>query len=443
LLAARTALLSARRNARLPPNASFVLLTSPSLSPRVVRAVVRADAIIHYNLMSSSSSSPLLALFALNFSKLIYIAPYSLVVSPLAPLLSCVFCAPVTKPCAFSTNLLVLTPSARAHAHLRRLAHPSSNVSRLCAAHPHPHACILNRFIPLHHAPLFSPSSFSSSVAPSPASHPMRLPPAITIPHYLYYPRLRWELAPHACGPQTIIDFSSPPFTRPTNIITLVLLHLNRQWYRYRSQLHHVRTANPFTHIAAVLAFLAAMLSLHNRAHHLHPSAAAFRAKPLAVPPLVPHDLLIFAWLASAFALNAMCWWLSVRLTNLFSSVELAVLFLLLNKTVCSSAAYAALAAVFMRFATPDDALPAATSAPRPAVTAVVFSVLEAVAVVALVYATNALPAETGFRRLQWLLISVAIYFVFWVYVMILLFATSLAAGASSFSLSMLEKLSK
>lgn len=430
LLAARTALLSARQNAHLPENTTYLLLTTTDIPSKTASKVAQTDAIHHRQLPTQPqiANGPyrFIPLFDLPYDRLIFLTAFSLVVSPLDHLIKCHFCAVVTKPCAFSTRLIVLTPHPQTHAALQRLAFTLTKPNAICASDPTPEACVLNQHFNLEDSPLFTPNTNLTDT-------PMRLPPGIAVPHYLYYPRMRWEIPSNHCGQQAVIDFSTPQFARPTNIIMLVLLHLNRQWYTYRAQLHDIPTDHNVHSFVTLFSVCMLAFAVYYQLSRMGSSNRPSTPRVVKWSPAAHHSV-IYYWLSICTLANIASWTLSLQASQTYSSIWPSLSVLCTYKIVTTTLAYICLGDLLRAFATHDDVVTdrvSAISSKRAAVRCVALNAVELVVVLLLIVLTNSLPAETGFRRLLWLFLSLAVYAMFMLYVMITLFWKWLGAGAN------------
>lgn len=245
LLPARVMMVSARRNAALPPTVRQAIFVTEDVSQDWARALVQHDGVSFEVLKSldlSGAKSGIIPLFGLDsYDSILYLSPYTLVKSQLEPLLSCKpLCAMFHTPCSFSTGIMAISPDSAVHAALERRASASrSGTDKSCRPGNAPdwldeEGCLLNAH--------FGKELLNASVfrigEEGRKKGMRRLPSGAKMMHYFFYPRMRWEV-PDKCGRIRTVDYTTPPLLRPWYWWTFAAMDLSWEWREYRIQLSH------------------------------------------------------------------------------------------------------------------------------------------------------------------------------------------------------------
>lgn len=199
----------------------------------------------------SATPFPLVSLFNLtSHPQILHIKPQSLVTSSLEHLSKCsTLCASFLAPCSFSSSPMVLTPSKSTYQRLMALS--STHCVTSTPDWLSPDLCLLNHQFShqLLSSPLLTPTSTNIS----------RLPPSTSLPHFLFYPRMRFE-APDNCGPHSIIDFSSPPILSPTLSFPYLLADLVWTWRSARLEASVAEATSIYPFLLVTLSLLLIVL---------------------------------------------------------------------------------------------------------------------------------------------------------------------------------------
>jgi hypothetical protein len=187
------------------------------------------------------------------FDSILYLMPEALVLEDISPITSCpVLCAAFIMPCSFSTGVMVITPNSTTYARIMD-EWPVEICGNLRAAPDglDPESCALNELFgkELMSAPLFDipgqpPIGGFGDTANQSKSLMRRLPMGCHTMHYLFYPRLRFEVPRESCGLLRIIDFKSPSPLRPWLWWTYAIFDLSWEWLSYRNKLSDPSSAN-------------------------------------------------------------------------------------------------------------------------------------------------------------------------------------------------------
>lgn len=244
LLPARVMMLSARRNGGLPPSVARTIFVTEAVSRRWAQTLVEHDGLSFEVLPAlplAASTEALIPLFALTaYDAVLYLSPYALVhKGELAALFRCKpFCAMFHTPCSFSTGLMTLTPAKAVHDALAARARAlRDGTDTSCRRENAPdwleeEACILNAHFGKR---LLNASVFRGEVDEAEAGV-RRLAAGTKMAHYLYYPRMGWDI-PDKCGPLQTVDYTTPPLLRPWYWWTFAAMDLSWSWREYRVQL--------------------------------------------------------------------------------------------------------------------------------------------------------------------------------------------------------------
>lgn len=381
LLPARVALASAGRDGNLPPSTRYLIITPLSL-PFRIRRLLSTD-----HVFVQRSHLPLIALFNLPASRVIYISPQTLVMHSLKDLLPCpTFCAKFNVPCSFSSSFMVLTPNATTYRQLLESAADPRRV--LCHTPPDwldQSACLLNAQYPnLLGAPVFDPLSPN-------VSGPLRLPAFAITQHFMFYPRLRWEVPTK--GHPTVISFSSPSFIQPWFWWSYAFVSLSWKWQEYRRLLHEEQPSL----LAPVLMLLLCVRLLQIN---------FIRDKPTR---RIQESALMLRLVRYGILGTCASWCLAVLVTPSMARLTIAVPVFTACRVAFTTVFWIHLG-LFVRTHVAGEGKRKFTSLFCARLYTLALAAADVMVVFVILAFAHVLPAETGYKRIFWLLNAVVLY---------------------------------
>lgn len=208
------------------------------------------DDIIFQRLPNSRFSYSHLFNMSDTVSRVVYLAPSTLVVDDVSLLFNCgEFCAAFTTPCSFDTGVMVISPNKEIFEDVRKSYDELTDAKGVCSDNHRPdgldkEGCVINERYgeKLYDAPLFRVKDEDTY-----GGKLKRLPFGCHINHLLFYPRFRWEIPEQACGKRRVIDFMGPGYFKPDKWWTYAVLDLGDIWLESRRQLVDPAAPNSFS----------------------------------------------------------------------------------------------------------------------------------------------------------------------------------------------------